>query len=144
MRGFLRDAGFALRLFAKNRAGMLLPDTRNAAPPQQRTFAAELLAQCEALPGVPHAALAATLPSSGSSRSVSLRRPGQPPSLGNEPIASFDSMTPACIQALGMRRLADRGFTRHAHGTHGSSAVGIAARLCCAANGGRIRMGWVL
>jgi putative ABC transport system permease protein len=108
---------------------MNLPVGRYGDDARVAAFAARLVGEAAAVPGVRDAAIASGAPFDSSARAVRMWPSGRPrPSAGSEPTTLFFSTTPGFFHALGIRLLAGRLFT--AEDAMGASRVAIVnARL---------------
>ncbi len=121
----LTGAGLLLRSFWRARneplgfqpdhlltAWFSLPRARYDNPEKQTVFFAQLVEGVRAIPGVSAAAVSATAPFSGDTSDGPFHVTGTPPAAaGTEPSASYNSVSSAYFQTMGMPLLQGVGFT---------------------------------
>ena len=86
--------------------GLRLPDYKYASAPQRAVFYRDLMQKMGSLPGVK------TAGAEGGGANVFFQPQGQPPAApGQEPTASYKTVTPDFLKTMGMRLVAGREFT---------------------------------
>ncbi|MBA3714200.1 MAG: ABC transporter permease, partial [Pyrinomonadaceae bacterium] len=88
-----------------------LPASKYAEPSQQRAFFRQMTQRLETLPGVSAVAVANDLPIDGDTQTSNPHIEGRPAVAGELPLAGVHTVSPAYLQAMGIRLLKGREFT---------------------------------